>query len=145
MHGAWTKNRLRWRGQEGTAAVEFAVIMTVLLILVFGTIEFGIAFSKVNVYTGAAREGARYAATRCRPDSTTGCTNALIDQRVRDSAVDYPIPAAATAADIVCTDETVGNEVTVSWDQPITVDIPFVPGLNPATFTRHVEAVFRCE
>ena len=45
-------------------------------------VEFGIAFSQLNVYTGAAREGARYAAVRCEPDSTTGCTSvtSIIDE-----------------------------------------------------------------
>src|SRR6266498_4581775 len=71
--------------ERGAVAVEFAIIMIPLLIIVFGAIEFGIAFSKVNVYTGAAREGARYAAVRCSPNLS--CTNALIAQRVADSAV----------------------------------------------------------
>src|SRR6185503_19473961 len=81
----------RLRREEGAAAVEFALISVVLLTLVFGMIEFGIAFSKVNVYTGAAREGARYAAVRCAPDSSTGCTNALVSSKVTGAAVGYPI------------------------------------------------------
>lgn len=132
-----------WPKEEGAAAVEFAIICVLLLIIVFGTIEFGIAFSKVNVYTGAAREGARYAAVRCLPNIS--CTNELIAQRVADSAVGYPIGPGSPVADKQCTDSTVGAEVTVSWNQNITVNIPFVPGMNPATYTRLVRAVFRCE
>jgi Flp pilus assembly protein TadG len=135
----------RWEEEQGAAAVEFAIISVLLLILVFGMIEFGIAFSKVNVYTGAAREGARYAAVRCAPDSSTGCTNALIAAKVTNAAVGYPIEPGSPSADIVCTQTNIGANVTVSWNQDITVNIPFVPGLNPATFTRHVKAVFRCE
>jgi Flp pilus assembly protein TadG len=134
----------RMRNEDGTAAVEFAFIMVLLLILVFGIIEFGIAWSKVNVYTGAAREGARYAAVRCRPDSETGCTDTLIQDRVAAASAEYPDPQGVTA-DITCDDSTFGDPVTVSWDQDITINIPFVPGLNPATYTRHIEAVFRCE
>jgi len=123
--------------------VEFAIVSVLLLIIVFGTIEFGIAFSKVNVYTGAAREGARYAAVRCSPNLS--CTNALIAQRVADSAVGYPIGPGSPTANLQCSDSNVGAEVTVSWNQSIRVYIPFVPGLNPATYTRNVRAVFRCE
>ncbi|HEV8420043.1 MAG TPA: hypothetical protein VGR13_01665, partial [Actinomycetota bacterium] len=97
----------------------------------------------VNVYTGAAREGARYAAVRCFPN--VSCTNTLIAQRVTDAAVGYPIGPGSPAADKVCTSTNIGEEVTVSWSQNITVNVPFVPGLNPATFTRNVKAVFRCE
>jgi Flp pilus assembly protein TadG len=137
--------KMRWKEERGAAAVEFAIISVLLVILVFGMIEFGIAYSKVNVYTGAAREGARYAAVRCSPDSSTGCTNALIAARVNSAAVGYPIGPGAVAADTVCSDSTIGQPVTVSWNQDIEVNIPFVPGLNPATLTRHVKAVFRCE
>ncbi len=133
----------RWSQEEGAAAVEFAIISVLLLTLVFGLIEFGIAYSKVNVYTGAAREGARFAAVRCYPNPS--CTNTLIAQRVTDAAVGYPIGPGSPSADKVCSSATLGQEVTVSWNQDITVNIPFVPGLNPATFTRNVKAVFRCE
>jgi Flp pilus assembly protein TadG len=128
--------------------VEFAVIMIVLLIIVFGTIEFGIAYSKVNVYTGAAREGGRYVATKCFPDQP--CEQGDLEARVATAAVGYDIGPGTPTSTIggspaFCDDTTLGEEVTVSWDQNISVNIPFVPGLNPGTFTRHVEAVFRCE
>jgi Flp pilus assembly protein TadG len=137
--------RTSWEREEGAAAVEFALIVVLLMILVFGIIEFGVAYSKVNVYTGAAREGARYAAVRCTPDVQTGCTNALIQSKVESSAANYPIPAGSVTANIVCSNSTIGQTVVVSWNQPISVNIPFIPGLNPATFTRQVEAAFRCE
>src|SRR5206468_8165930 len=116
--------QLEDQGEQGTAAVEFALIMTLLLAIVFGTVQFGIAFSKFNVYTGAAREGARYAAVRCLPDSSTGCTNALIAARVSNAAVKYPITPGSPTADIVCTDSNVGAQVTVSWNQSISDNIP---------------------
>ena len=129
--------------ERGAAAVEFAVVMILLMILVFGLIEFGIAFSKLNVYTGAAREGARYAAVHCSPDSP--CDNSKIAARVEEAAVGYPIEPGSPTADTVCDSDTIGDPVTVSWTQNITVNIPFVPGLNPATFSRTVAGVFRCE
>jgi Flp pilus assembly protein TadG len=142
---AHLRTRLHLAEEDGVAAVEFAIVSVLLLTLVFGMIEFGIAYSKVNVYTGAAREGARYAAVRCTPDSSTGCTNALIATRVTNAAVGYPVGPGAVSADKVCSDTTIGQQVSVSWNQNITVNVPFVPGLNPATLTRHVKAVFRCE
>ena len=137
--------RIEYQGEQGTAAVEFALIMTLLLAIVFGTIQFGIAFSKFNVYTGAAREGARYAAVRCTPDSSTGCTNALIAAKVTSTAVGYPIGPGSPSEDIVCSSSNIGAFVTVSWNQSITVNIPFVPGMNPHTYTRTMKGVFRCE
>jgi Flp pilus assembly protein TadG len=136
-------NGSNFKEEKGAAAVEFAIIMILLLIIVFGIVEFGIAFSKVNVYTGAAREGARYAATRC--STNPPCDNTKIAARVSNAAVGYAIGPGSPTADKVCSDSTLGESVTVSWNQSISVNIPFVPGLNPATYTRIVKGVFRCE
>jgi Flp pilus assembly protein TadG len=48
--------------QRGTTTVEFAIIGTVLMVVVFAVIEFGRAMFVVNVLTEATRRGARMAA-----------------------------------------------------------------------------------
>lgn len=45
--------------QGGTAAVEFAIVLPVLVLLLFGTIEFGLLIYNQQVMTNASREGAR--------------------------------------------------------------------------------------
>lgn len=50
------------RNQKGQAVVEFALVLPLLLLLVFGATEFSRAWLTVNVLTAAAREGARLAA-----------------------------------------------------------------------------------
>ncbi len=45
--------------QKGAAAVEFAIVLSLLLTLIFGMIEFGLAMFNQQVITNAAREGAR--------------------------------------------------------------------------------------
>jgi Flp pilus assembly protein TadG len=49
-------------GERGAAAVEFALILPILLLLVLGLVEFGRAFNVQISLTNAAREGARYMA-----------------------------------------------------------------------------------
>ena len=49
---------------EGVAAVEFALILPVLALLLFGVLEFGRVWSQYQVFQGAAREGARCAAVQ---------------------------------------------------------------------------------
>jgi Flp pilus assembly protein TadG len=133
--------RKRDAKEEGAVAVEFAVIMILLFMILFGIIEFGITLSKYEVYIGAAREGARYAAVRCKPESSSGCTNALIVTRVKNSAAGYPLSNDPTA-NKVCGDENAGSEVTVLWNQHFSIQIPFVPDLS---FDKDVKGVFRCE
>jgi Flp pilus assembly protein TadG len=47
---------------RGAAAVEFALLLPVLLLLIFGLIDFGRALNAQITLTQAAREGARLAA-----------------------------------------------------------------------------------
>jgi Flp pilus assembly protein TadG len=46
---------------RGAAAVEFALVLPLLLLIVFGTIDFGRALNAQITLTQAAREGARLA------------------------------------------------------------------------------------
>jgi hypothetical protein len=108
----------------------------------FAIIEFGIALSKYEVYLSAAREGARYAAVRCQPGGPSGCTDALIASKVSSAAVGYPIGPGSPRGSIVCSSTTVGQNVQVSWEQDISISIPF---FGDRTFTPTIQAVFRCE
>jgi hypothetical protein len=49
------------RREEGAAAVEFAIVLPVLMLLLAGFIEFGWGFYWMQTVTNASRAGARYA------------------------------------------------------------------------------------
>lgn len=51
------------RGDDGASLVEFALILPVFTMLLFGMISTGIALNDKQQITHATREGARYAAT----------------------------------------------------------------------------------
>ena len=131
------------RNEEGVVAVEFAVILVALCLLLFGIIEFGITYGHYQVLVGAAREGARQAAVRQ--------DNATVLAAVDYAAGDYPLsetPAilldGGGAGDPACdgTQDTIGHHVSVGWNQTFTISIPFMPQLTP---TVAIRGVFRCE
>ena len=127
-------NRLiKWHdGERGAAAVEFALVVSLLLLIVFGIVAFGRVYSELEVMESAAREGARAAAVRA-PDQIVAAVN---DAAAPDSVDNAP------TANIVCDDATVGQRVTVSWSQDFEVELVLAP---PMTFTRQMRGVFRCE
>ena len=132
----------RKKDERGAAAVEFALISTVLFLIIFGIIEFGIFYSEYQVYQSAAREGARVAAVR---PAAPGATVPLSDVQARvveaanpyGSRINGPIAVTGT-----CTADTKGASVTVSWPQSFDIQLPFVPAIN---FTQSIKGVFRCE
>lgn len=58
--------------EDGSNIVEFVIILPLLLMLVFGLITAGIAFSNKLSTTNGAREAARYAATLPPPEDALG-------------------------------------------------------------------------
>jgi Flp pilus assembly protein TadG len=51
--------RMNMKNQKGAAAVEFAIVLPLLVIMLFGIIEFGLILYDKAVVTNASREGAR--------------------------------------------------------------------------------------
>lgn len=57
-------NRKTCKNEKGQSLVEFALVVPMLLLLVFGIAEFGRAWMVKNILTGAAREASRLAVVR---------------------------------------------------------------------------------
>jgi Flp pilus assembly protein TadG len=76
----------RLHDERGQTMVEFAIVLPVLCLLLFGAIQFGILFNNYVTLTDAVRAGARKAAVSRQITGTTP-TQACIDQ-IRASASD---------------------------------------------------------
>jgi len=74
------------RRQEGSAAVEFALCLIPLLLIVGGILDYGQLWYMQSVLTTASREGARYA-TRYQTDTSTGAR--LTPNNLSPSVSDY--------------------------------------------------------
>jgi Flp pilus assembly protein TadG len=71
------------REERGAAAVEFALVLPILIVIVFGIINFGIVLAQKASIAGAVRTGARYGSVNAYT-ATHGCKNVI--DKVRDSA-----------------------------------------------------------
>jgi hypothetical protein len=66
-----------WRSSKGQTLVEFALISPIIILLLVGIIDFGMAMDRRIVLQHAAREGARMAAVT---DDTDAICNRIVDQ-----------------------------------------------------------------
>ncbi len=67
----------RLRGQHGQAFVEFAIVLPVLVMLLVGIAQFGLAFHNYLSITDATRVGARAAAVKRTTGACTAATTAI--------------------------------------------------------------------
>ncbi len=85
--------RRRTSGDHGAAAVEFALLFPIFMVLALGTIASGIAFSKQINITQAAREASRFGATYDIPTIVPVAPATRIDTWLK--AVDDALVASA--------------------------------------------------
>ena len=132
----------RYKQQCGSATVEMAIILPLLLLLVFGTAEFGIALYRQEVLTNASREGARAGIVLSTPAVTTA--------QIQSAVTNYLTSAGWNAALATVTATGAGGAfgtnvtVTVTYDTSFSVLNALVPGI-PATKTLTGQTVMRHE
>lgn len=130
------------RGREhGASAVEFALILPLLIVLVFGIIEFGLAFSRLQGLQAAAREGGRVAAVAGDEDDVRDRIQEVAPAFVAFDDLDIglvPTGGCQSGVDTV----TVAVQVGEAARSTYSIRIPLLPNVEPSYET---QAVFRCE
>jgi Flp pilus assembly protein TadG len=110
--------------QEGQAMVEFVIVAPILLLLVFGIVQFGILFNNYVALTDAVRNGARQAAvSRQAPDPVAVTVNRVtraaghLKTSDLEVTVDPYDPAKGTAT------WAQGGDVTVTATYPYSINL----------------------
>ena len=114
------------RSQKGGALVELAMVSFVLLMLVGGAIEYGLALHSSQIVHNAGREGARIAATLVDLEENDARAKDAIMYRLENvpfasylsfDAQDISVSEPTVRVDVKNTDgETCSQEVTVGMD-----------------------------
>jgi len=140
--------RWRLRREDGASAVEMALLAPLLFMLLFGIIEFGLAFLQVQSIKTAVREGGRAAAVGAavadvRTKTVAASSGAIPSANQGNISVSYP------GGSTNCNANNIGQNVTVSFPasvlnsgQGIIVAIPLLPDIH---ITPDIQAEFRCE
>ena len=106
-----------FKKQKGASAVEFAIILPILIMLIFAIFQFGIAYNNYIALTHAAREGARLAAVNM--DEELGLD--VFETRVRNSAPTVTIQSINLSGE----DGDIGDSVSVAvTGEVLNIEIP---------------------
>ncbi len=104
-------------GQRGVAMVEFAIVLPLLLIILFGIVEFGLVLFNKQVITNASREGARYGIV------ATNGTQRVSQADIQGIVNDY------CGGKLITFDDTSGNtstpECPVDYPDGFDINAPF--------------------
>ena len=96
-------------GQEGAVAVEFALVLPILAMLLLGTVTAGLAYTHSLGLTNAVREGSRFAAITPYPPldasgnpvaDPAGVWSDDVIQRTRDTQFDDPDEVTKICVDL---------------------------------------------
>ena len=104
----WVTRALRRRDDRGASAVEFALVVPLLLMFLFGIISTGMTFSDHLAATNATREGSRYGAAT---NYTAATWAASVKERVRQ--------VYFNAGETVTDDQICVKLVTASGTTPV--------------------------
>lgn len=149
------------RDQRGAVAVEFALILPIVVMLLFGTLSAGLVYSDHLAVTNAAREAARYGAAA--DESVAGWATSVrtrVQQVYYNSAGKAPTnnqicvklvnssggtiassigSSCGTAPDISSLNMDAGSCAVLVWlSKPGTIELAVLPSLHP---TVHASAV----
>lgn len=92
--------------ERGAVAVEFAILLPLLLLLVLGTIEFGRAFNAQITLTNAAREGVRVMAIGNDPTAAKTAAKsaaASVSTAIQDSDITLSTTTCTAGAQVTLT------------------------------------------
>ena len=124
------------RDQRGAAAVEFALVLPILILLVFGAIQYGFYFWAVQGGADAARYAARLSAVG-DPASCSDFQRAVQENVGRYAQGDVTVTRAYSTP--AHSDVQIGDTVTIHVTfESVDLHVPLVPFIDNGQITQSV-------
>ena len=128
------RGRLRALGssERGTALVEFALVLPILMALTIGILDFGRALNYYNQLSQLAGQGARAAAVNCNPDGTCPVSGNSIQVQLAETYAQGGLTKKMSAC--INGASGIGQPVTVTASYQF-APVGFLPFISGKTFT----------
>ena len=110
------QSKTKLKNERGQTMTEFAMVLPILVVLLFGIIQFGIAFNNYVTLTDAVRAGARKAAvSRNVSDPVGTCRSQVFAAATNLKSSDINVTCSSPW--------TPGSDVTVHADYPYSISL----------------------
>src|SRR4051812_12179606 len=109
------KRDVNIKDERGQTMVEFALVVPVLLLILFGILQFGITFKNYLALTDAVRSGARVAAVSRLSTNPVGVTVTQVKTAAGDLAPGVNVTVAS--------DWVHGDDVVVTATYPYSISL----------------------
>jgi hypothetical protein len=140
MEKGMRRRRLE-RTERGAVAIEFALVLPLLMMLVFGIIDFSRAYYTLNQIISSVREGARYAAVLEDPIAQ----QADVKKVVREFGLPMGGRRIADNEIEVVFDRAAGRVTVKVKEYPFTLITPLAKTVGVGTIAMSRSATFRWE
>ncbi|MBB5402317.1 TadE/TadG family type IV pilus assembly protein [Paraburkholderia sp. BR13439] len=118
--------------QKGVVAVETALVLPLLLLIVFGIVEFGLALYDQAVITNAAREGARAGIVLTSPRPTTTDITSVVTGYTSSYLISFAAKNPAPSVSVTNAGGSFGTALAVKVSYTFT-GLLLGPLMNPLT------------
>jgi len=125
------------KSQRGQAMVELAIVLPILLLIIFGIIEFGSIYATDLAINNAAREGARAAALGAPDEDITIIVN--------DRCSFLDTTKLSLEITPVQLERISGNPVTINLEYPVEINIPIISAITGNPYIVTAQVVMRAE
>jgi Flp pilus assembly protein TadG len=128
----------RSRPRRGSTLVEAAIVLPLLILVVFGLIEYGSLLLRLQQIENATRQAARYAAT---PDATQAATTTLISTLMTtagmpNSSSHYTVTTTPTDIATASRGDQITIKISVTYNNIAITKSSLIP--VPTTVSRTV-------
>lgn len=103
-------------GQKGASAVEFAIVLPLLVTLVFGIIEFSICFYNKAMLTNASREGSRAGIVFADPRISDTEIESVVNTYCGNNLITFGAGGPSPTVAVSRTGSGAGDTLTVTVD-----------------------------
>jgi Flp pilus assembly protein TadG len=139
------KSRAILKNNLGASAVEFAIILPLLLVFIFGIIEWSLYLYNDHVITNASREGARRGIVAASPRPTEAEITAAVLSYTAGNLVTFGSDVPSISPITICSAGGDDLTITVNYNYTFLILPALTLGAVPEFIAITANTIMRCE